>query len=177
MSIVTKTGDDGTTGLYGGSRIRKDSERMHAIGSVDELNAILGVILSDADLPQNLKDALLSTQRILFTVGSDLSTPPERTVEWRIGQSQIDTLEQWITGLETLLPRLQWFILPSGTRAGSELHHARTVCRRAERHVCALKEADEVNPLVQIYLNRLSDFLFLAAREVNRAAGAEEVRV
>ncbi|MDO8649420.1 MAG: cob(I)yrinic acid a,c-diamide adenosyltransferase [Candidatus Peregrinibacteria bacterium] len=179
MGIVTKTGDKGTTGLYGGKRVSKGSVRLHAYGSVDELNAILGVILAEEGLSENLRDQLIETQRFLFRVGADLATPEVDNAAKvkRIEAADTERVEKWIAILELTLPPLTRFILPSGSRAGSLLHQARTVCRRAERWVATLGEQEQVNGELLICLNRLSDYLFLAARAANRAAGAEEMEV
>lgn len=188
MSIVTKAGDTGQTGLFGGKRIPKHAVRIHAYGTVDELNAILGVILAGEDLNDELRTQLLETQRLLFRVGGDLATPyfaPGATrgrpdLETKMARMESDhilQLEHWIYRLEGDLPVLKRFILPSGSRLGSLLHQARTVCRRAERWVVDLGTQEQVNPSVQIYLNRLSDYLFLAARKANREQGAAETEV
>lgn len=188
MSIVTKTGDKGQTGLFGGKRIAKNAVRIHAYGTVDELNAVLGVILAEEDLHEDLRTQLLETQRLLFRVGGDLATPhftlgatrgrPNLETKFtRVESDHILQLEHWINDLEGNLPVLKRFILPSGSRLGSLLHFARTVCRRAERWVVDLGSQEQVNPNVQIYLNRLSDYLFLAARKANREQGATEIEV
>ncbi len=178
MSIVTKTGDKGMTGLFGGKRVSKADARLHAYGTVDELNAVLGIVLSEEDLPVKLRHELRSTQRLLFTVGADLATPLEsKAVIQRIVPAHTAEIEEWIAALESVLPSLTRFILPSGSKVGSQLHHARTICRRAERWVVELAHSDQVNVEVQVYLNRLGDYLFLAAREANRHSGAREEEV
>lgn len=178
MSIVTKTGDKGKTGLFGGQRVSKASARLHAYGTVDELNACLGVILAEPQIGQTMQTQLLRVQRLLFLVGADLATPIESNAKIaRAEIAHIQEVEAWINGLEQTLPILQRFILPSGSRLGALLHQARTVCRRAERWVVALSEKETINLRVQIYLNRLSDYLFLVAREANRKEGAAEVEV
>ncbi len=178
MSVVTKTGDGGITGLFGSGRVPKTSPRIEAYGTVDELNAILGIVLAEPNLDARLSEQLLRTQRLLFHVGADLATPDfENKYIQRVIQPDIEEIEKWIYALESSLPLQTHFILPSGSRGGALLHHARTVTRRAERRVCKLMEQETINTLVQIYLNRLSDYLFLAAREANRQAGAEEIPV
>lgn len=178
MSVVTRTGDGGSTALFGGRRISKSSPRLHAYGTVDELNAVLGVILAEKGLPEHIKEHLFATQSLLFRVGTDLATPLSGNVEVvRIAKGETVQVEEWIEELEQALPTLKRFILPSGSKLGALLHQARTVCRRAERYVVEMMEKEEGNEHVQIYLNRLSDYLFLAARAVNRAAGAEEQEV
>lgn len=178
ISVTTKTGDKGTTMLFGGQRVSKASARLHAYGTVDELNAILGLVLSESDLPKNLWSQLIRTQRVLFTVGGDLATPSDSKAKVpRMTDHEAAEVEQWIYALEETLPVQKRFILPSGSRLGSLLHHARTVCRRAERWVVGLAEHEEINPFVITYLNRLSDYLFVAAREENHRAGAQETEV
>ncbi len=178
MSIVTRTGDKGDTGLFGAERTSKASSRLHAYGTVDELNAVLGVLLAEHPLPEPLNSQVSRIQHLLFVVGADLATPmsgPTNTK--RVLENHVGTLERWIDELEEQLPPLQSFILPDGSAAGATLHLARTVCRRAERWVVALKETEAINPQVLIFLNRLSDYLFLAARGANRAGGIQETAV
>lgn len=173
MSIVTKTGDDGTTGLYGNVRVPKDHPRMESIGTIDELNALIGCVIAEASSPE-----LIRIQHLLFILGADLATPIDSFQEMiRINKDHVDELEKLITDIEPALPRLQWFILPGGSKAGALLHHARTVCRRAERALITLKKTEPVNPHVGIFVNRLSDLLFILARQVNIDQKQEEVRV
>ncbi len=177
MSIITKTGDNGTTGLYGGMRISKSDLRMHAIGTVDELNALLGVILSAAT-DETFCALITRIQHQLFHVGADLATPlPGPANAKRIQPAESHELEAHVQELERTLPPLTAFILPSGSSLGSLLHHARTVCRRAERWGVALREQEDITAEILIYLNRLSDLLFLLARAANINAGAEETKV
>lgn len=169
MTIVTKTGDKGQTGLVGGVRVSKADARIHAYGTVDELNALLGVVLAEGSLPVTVQEGLGRIQHQLFTLGADLATPMDSTVPTkRITAAHVEALEQWIAELERELPVLQQFILPGGTKNGAHLHLARTVCRRAERWMTALQDAESANPQALIYANRLGDLLFLAARAVNR---------
>lgn len=177
MRIYTKTGDAGETSLFDQSRVLKSDARVDAYGEVDELNACLGLARAtgvDADVA-----ALLDTiQRELFAVGARLADPSariaERVTKASITGEQVERLERTIDRLEQELPPLRRFILPGGSPAGAHLHLARTVCRRAERRVVGLG-ADAVEPLVVIYLNRLSDLLFVLARAVNHRAGAAEI--
>lgn len=176
MSIVTKTGDKGETGLYGGQRVPKDDVRIEAIGTVDELNAILGLVLSEGN--SSLSKQIEHTQNVLFILGADLATPHEnnKAIVPRIEQKHIDTLEEWIAILEeTPLP--PYFVLPGGSKTASELHIARAVCRRAERVVVSLSRQNPLGNFLVTYLNRLSDYLFLAALEANRAENIENIRV
>jgi len=178
MSITTRTGDNGETGLLGGERVSKSSPRLEAYGTIDELNSVIGVALSESSVPKEILEHLKEVQRLLFRMGTDLATPLEINAKIeRMNKKDIDQIESWITELEQALPLLKKFILPSGSRLGALLHQARTVCRRAERRAVALAETEKINTHVQIYLNRLSDYLFLAAREANRRVGAGEVEV
>lgn len=178
MSIVTRTGDKGTTGLFGGKRLSKSDPRLHAYGTVDELNAVLGITLAEKEISEEIGKQLTIVQKLLFRVGADLATPLESKANvLRMTSEQTKEVETWIKKLENDLPPLTRFILPSGSRTGSLLHLARTVCRRAERWIVALGEQEEINPEVQIYLNRLGDYLFLVARTANREAGMAEVEV
>lgn len=176
MSIVTKTGDKGMTGLFGGSRVSKADARMHAIGTVDELNAALGVIFAEPGISEEMKSSLTTLQNHLFRLGADIASPMNAAKAMRMETEQTTYLEAMIAGIEPTLPELQWFILPSGTRTGALLHQARAVCRRAERWMVELGK-DETNPEAIVYINRLSDLLFLLARAANRDAGTEETRV
>ncbi len=172
--ISTATGDDGTTGLADGTRLPKDHPRLAAYGTVDELNAVVGCVLA-LDTPKVVRSFLTAVQSELFILGSDLATPlGSRLTVPRITEDHVKQVELAGMALEQGLPPLQNFILPGGTPAAAHLHLARTVCRRAERCVQALARLEPVSPHALIYLNRLSDYLFLAAREVNRDAGKEE---
>lgn len=176
MKIYTRTGDEGTTALYGGERVSKDARRVEAYGTVDEANALLGVArtqLGDLDAFGGLLNNL---QNALFDVGADLATPESR---YRVNitplsEADVTGLEDHIDRLEADLPPLHAFILPGGHPAASSLHHARTVVRRAERRAVELSHAEPVNPSVLAYLNRLSDLLFVLARAVNVAAGVQD---
>lgn len=172
MKIYTRTGDAGTTALYGGERVPKDALRVEAYGTVDEANALLGVARAQLGTLAQF-DALLETlQSTLFDVGADLATPQSRYRANIVPLTAEDVagLEGEIDRLEATLPTLKAFILPGGHPAAASLHHARTVVRRAERCVAKLLHHEEVNPQVVIYLNRLSDVLFVLARALNMAA-------
>ncbi|MGB2869998.1 MAG: cob(I)yrinic acid a,c-diamide adenosyltransferase [Bacteroidota bacterium] len=175
MKIYTRTGDGGQTSLFGGKRISKDSLRLEAYGSVDELNSHLGAIRSLK--PSQQIDALLERiQNDLFILGADLATPLTKksgNVQ-RIGQAHIDALERNIDTFEAGLKPLTAFILPGGTAVGSQLHIARTVCRRVERFVVKLSKKEHIGKLPTIYLNRLSDLLFVTARYANKRDAAAE---
>jgi cob(I)alamin adenosyltransferase len=172
--IYTRAGDAGETSLGDGSRVPKLDCRIGAFGTVDELNAALGVVLAVEELPQHLRAPLERIQNDLFDVGADLSVPFGVTDRLRIEQGHVERLEQWCDELNADLPMLKSFVLPGGTEAAARLHVARTTCRRAEREALAANDEHGINPLVLAYLNRLSDFLFIAARSANAAAGREE---
>lgn len=173
--IYTRTGDKGETGLWGGGRISKYSARIHAYGTVDECNAVLGLIQSD-NLSDELKNILADIQNLLFILGGDLATPGnQKTTITRIADEDISCLERWIDKLEKDLPKLTQFIIPGGCPAAAQFHLARTVCRRAERWAVALAEGDQTHEKAVIFLNRLSDFLFVAARTANQQAGLSDV--
>jgi cob(I)alamin adenosyltransferase len=170
--VVTRTGDDGQTALIGGDRVAKSGLRVNSYGEVDELNSCLG--LAASWLAQDPIVAVLETiQHRLFTVGADLAAPMKVKVP-RVTAAHVDELEQAMEGFMDELPPLEEFVLPGGGAAGATLHLARTVARRAERAVVALAEQEEVNEKALIYLNRLSDFLFVLARVVNRRQNQPE---
>ena len=175
--IYTRRGDDGSTGLFGGPRVRKDDLRVAAYGDVDELNSALGV--AREELPEGDLRALLDElQSELFTLGAQLATPdadkaPKEVP--RITAPQIERLEREIDRLTEQLPPMRNFILPGGSRAGAALHFSRTVCRRAERKMVELAESAPVPPEALGYINRLSDLLFVMARAANLRAGGREI--
>jgi cob(I)alamin adenosyltransferase len=178
MKIYTRTGDTGETALFAGGRVSKGHVRLHSYGTVDELNAILGLALasrSDETL-ETLWSAVVRVQSELFVVGADLATPLDAKTEWivRVSSQMVERFEGEIDEWEASLPLLKNFILPGGSLSGAFLHQARTVCRRAERWVVMLHEMEPVNPEVLRYLNRLSDWLFVAARLANQRAGQPE---
>ena len=175
MKIYTKTGDTGETGLYGGTRVSKASLRVATYGDVDELNSILGMArLFPID---DQRDALLGTiQSDLFNVGAELSSKPGKSLSVpTIVDETIADLERAIDAAEAELSPLKTFVLPGGSSGAAHLHHARTVCRRAERACVALMQAESVRPEVLRYLNRLSDLLFVLARLANHREGIEDV--
>ena len=171
--IYTRGGDGGETSLGDGSRVSKLDCRIGAFGTVDELNSALGVVLA-GDVPAGLREPLTRIQNELFDVGADLSVPWGVTDRLRVEQGMIDWLEGLCDDFNAELPELRSFVLPGGTEAAARLHVARTVCRRAERDVLVASEELELNPLVLVYLNRLSDLLFILARSANAGAGADE---
>jgi len=171
--IYTRGGDGGETSLGDASRVSKLDCRIGAFGTVDELNSALGVVLA-GDVPENLRGPLARIQQMLFDVGADLSVPWGVTDRLRVDQGMIDWLEGVCDEFNAELPELRSFVLPGGTEAAARLHVARTICRRAERDVLLGSEELELNPLVLVYLNRLSDLLFIFARSANAAAGVDE---
>lgn len=176
MKIYTRTGDGGETSLYGGARVRKDAVRVHALGAVDECNAALGVALTQA-ADEEIAAIVARIQGELFEVGADLATPLERGDSVpRIGAEATARLETEIDFMETQLDPLRHFILPGGAGLGATLHLARAICRRAERWLVTLQQADAVNPEAARYMNRLSDHLFVLARFANQRAGIGETR-
>jgi cob(I)alamin adenosyltransferase len=168
--IATRTGDDGTTGLGDGSRVRKDSARIAAIGDVDELNSNLGVLLCET-LPDKVRTALVTIQHDLFDLGGELCIPGHTMITDR----QLAQLDDWLADYNAALPPLKEFILPAGSRAASLAHVCRTVCRRAERAIVALGEHETINAAPRQYVNRLSDLLFVLARVLNRVDGGTDV--
>jgi cob(I)alamin adenosyltransferase len=169
--ITTRTGDAGETGLGDGSRVSKDNPRVQALGDLDELNSVLGMVLAE-DVPSELRDALLQVQHDLFDLGGELSIPGHVLLK----PSRVEALEAATETWNAKLAPLKEFILPGGTRAAAAAHLARTVCRRAERSVVALGRKDKVGDPARRYLNRLSDLLFVAGRMLNRHAGQNDVQ-
>ena len=168
--IYTKTGDSGSTGLGDGSRTLKCSDRINAIGTVDELNSSIGLLLTES-LPEQVRDFLNSVQHELFDIGSELSVPGYRV----INDSHITRIEEALDKINEELTPLKEFILPGGSRGAALAHQARTICRRAERSLIQLEQVEKVEEPIKKYLNRLSDYLFVACREINKFAGVTDV--
>lgn len=168
--IYTRTGDDGTTGLGDGSRVVKDSLRVNAFGTIDELNSALGIVLA-CEIPKGVHETLIRVQHELFNLGGELCIPGMALVH----DSDIDRLERDLDGFNEDLPPLKEFILPGGGMAASQCHLARTIARRAEREVIALSRNEDVRNEAIRYLNRLSDLLFVVARVLARASEQGEV--
>ena len=171
--IYTRGGDAGETSLGDGSRVSKLDARIAAFGTTDELNSLIGVVLA-GDCPAELRGPLGRIQNELFDVGADLCVPLEVEGRLRVEQAMIDQLEASCDAFNEDLEELKSFVLPGGTAASARLHVARTVCRRAERETLVASGEHDVNPLVAVYLNRLSDLLFILARAANALAGADE---
>jgi cob(I)alamin adenosyltransferase len=179
LKIYTKTGDGGDTGLFGGGRVPKDHPRVTAYGEIDELNALIGLARAAETMPR-IDEVLAPIQRDLFSLGALLATPDlekmkEQLAKARLSDARIGQLEQAIDDGDSELEPLKAFILPGGTPKAAALHVARTVCRRAERAVISLQRETEVPQIVIVYLNRLSDLLFVLARVANKRSGAGEV--
>lgn len=173
MKIYTRTGDTGETGLFGGARVKKNHLRVEVYGTIDEVNALLGVARA-SNLPAELERPLELMQADLFVIGAELACDPDKLEKLPtdlISSAESTALERLIDETEAHLPQLKNFVLPAGSPAGAALHHARTVARRAERR---LLDLEEVRPEVLIYLNRLSDCLFVLARRANQLGAAPE---
>jgi cob(I)alamin adenosyltransferase len=176
MKIYTRTGDRGDTALFGGQRVPKDALRIEAYGTVDELNSVIGIALADQPDSATVK-ILTQIQRKLFELGADLATPRSgaRAAVKRMEPRDAALLEKQIDAFETQLKPLRRFILPGGSPLAARLHFARTVCRRAERIVVRLSRNEDIGEGITMYLNRLSDLLFVLARHANSTAGVAEV--
>lgn len=178
MKVYTKTGDKGMTSLIGGTRVPKNSARLEAYGTVDELNSFLGMIRS-FPLAAECMDELVQVQSRLFDVGGNLATDGEvmgQKVKLGVSEEDIGMLEKAIDRMDAELPSMKFFVLPGGNQAVSFCHIARTVCRRAERRILDLAGETEVDELVMKYINRLSDYLFVLSRKVAIDSGAEEMK-
>lgn len=183
--LYTRTGDEGTTSLVGGERIKKNSDRLEAYGTIDELSSLLGSIASDRSCVEEVKGQIREIQNELFNIGGYLATQSKRLEETDKEQSaesavpdlsaRLLSLETWIDTLDEQTPKIRAFVLPGGCELASKAHVARTVCRRAERRILDLAEKEYVAPIVMKYINRLSDYLFIAARYFNFVQGEEEI--
>lgn len=169
--IYTRTGDDGTTGLGDGTRVPKDHPRVEAMGDIDELNSLVGLVLTEP-LPDDVRATLIRVQHELFDLGGELSIPGHRA----LAEGRVVEIERALDRLNQTLPPLKEFILPGGTRASALCHVTRSVCRRAERRVFVVSKNGDIPQHALPYLNRLSDLLFVIARSVNLAQGASETQ-
>ena len=172
--IYTRGGDAGETSLGDGTRTSKLDLRIAAYGTVDELNSALGLVLAADRRPDDIGAVLTRVQNELFDLGADLSVPLENEGRLRVTKEQVDVLERECDSFNAALPELRSFVLPGGSELAARLHIARTICRRAEREVLRAAGAHSLNPLVLVYLNRLSDLLFILARVANAAGDQEE---
>jgi cob(I)alamin adenosyltransferase len=178
MKIYTKTGDKGSTSLFGGKRVSKDSVRIEAYGTVDELNSLLGICRT-LQLPGKIDSYLLEIQNQLFILGADLASPVSQTKRLkvpRIKDDNVKYLEKAIDFFEKTNEPLRAFIIPGGSVVSAQLHFARTVCRRAERLAVRLSEQEKIGKFPVIYLNRLSDLLFVMARWANKSLGISDIK-
>ena len=181
MKIYTKTGDKGETSLYGGTRVSKAAARVESYGTLDELNAFIGLAKAEIS-DEKVLNQLQKIQFDMFTVGSEAATPTDKLIlangknrlDLMISEEEISELEHWMDDLDAELEPLQFFILPSGGKAAASVHVCRTVCRRAERAMVYLNETEEVRPELIKYLNRLSDYLFILARYISKISGEKE---
>ncbi len=184
MKIYTKTGDKGTTALFGGTRVKKYNLRIDSYGTVDELNSYIGLI-KDQEISEEIKTSLLKIQNELFTLGAMLATPPEKETLKngkerlnipKVEVNSIQFLENEIDKMDAELPQMTHFILPGGHQAVSFCHIARCVCRRAERLTVELNDEESINDDILKYLNRLSDYLFVLARKLSKDLAVEEIK-
>ena len=181
FKIYTKTGDKGETSLYGGTRVSKAAARVESYGTLDELNAFIGLAKAEIS-DEKVLSQLQKIQFDLFTVGSEAATPTDKMflangksrLDLLISEEEIMELERWMDNFDAELEPLQFFILPSGGKAAASVHVCRTVCRRAERAMVYLNETEEVRPELIKYLNRLSDYLFILARYISKISGEKE---
>lgn len=175
MKIYTKTGDQGTTSLFGGARVRKDHLRIDSYGTVDELNSHIGLLISHLDI-EEVKSVLLHIQHKLFNIGSCLAVDPSSDIKLTgVTAEDVSQLELLMDTYNTDLPDLKNFILPGGNIANAQCHVCRTVCRRAERKIISLSESNTIDKYIMIYLNRLSDYFFVLSRYISHVNGSPEV--
>ena len=178
-NLYTRTGDCGTTSLVGGERVKKNSLRLEAYGTLDELSSNLGLLISDPACVAEVGEELRQVQNELFNIGGYLATAVPDGVETPcaslVGGEKIQQIEGWIDALDEQTPKIRAFVLPGGSEAASRAHVCRVVCRRSERRILDLAEAEYVDPAVIRYVNRLSDYLFIAARYLNFMQGVEEI--
>lgn len=177
MKLYTRSGDEGKTSVIG-AVVSKDDVRVEAYGTVDELNSLIGLAISklDEQLYGDLRANLVEIQHELFDCGADLALAKSPSRTYKVHAEMVTRLEQWIDKYDEECPEIRYFILPGGTEAAAVLHVCRTVCRRAERAIVTLSREQQTNDEVRKYINRLSDFLFVAARVVNSRAGVEDIR-
>ncbi len=176
--LYTRTGDAGTTSLVGGTRVKKNSVRLEAYGTLDEFSSFLGCVLSEPSCPPSVKEQLLEVQNMMFNFGGYLAseTPEgESPAAWGLTEDHIKEMERWIDELDSATPKVNAFVLPGGCMPAAHAHVARSVCRRAERRILDLAEVEYVDPALLRYINRLSDYLFILARYLNHTNGVDEI--
>lgn len=177
-NLYTRTGDSGTTSLVGGTRVKKNSVRLEAYGTLDEFSSVLGCVLSAPECPEDIRGQLLQVQNMMFNFGGYLASEApegEYPAAWGLSEEHIRDLESWIDALDASTPKINAFVLPGGCMEAARAHVARSVCRRAERRILDLAEEEYVDPALLRYVNRLSDYLFILARHFNHVAGVEEI--
>ena len=176
--VYTRTGDNIHTSIIGGDRVPKYSLRLEAYGTIDELSAFIGFLVADDSVIDEQRVDLLKVQNMLFNIGGYMATPPSirKTDVPGLSQQVIEEMESWIDTMDSQLPKLNNFIIPGGCNASAKANLARTVARRAERRVVELASQEEINPLVLAYVNRLSDYLFVIGRYLNKFADYEEIQ-
>lgn len=176
-NLYTRTGDEGTTSLVDGLRARKNCARIEAYGDVDELTSTLGFLAASKDCPEEIGTEIRHIQNLMFEIGGYLATPVKAGENSRLEgmPEEVEKLEGWIDSLDERTPKIRSFILPGGSEESARAHLARTVCRRTERKIITLAEAEYVDPEVIRYINRLSDYLFAVARYLNFLAGVEDI--
>lgn len=177
--LYTRSGDTGMTSLVGGDRVKKNSVRLEAYGTIDELSSALGMVASDTNTPQDLREDLHRIQNELFNIGCYLATDVKAGEESQCRSladgMEIEQMEKWIDILDAATPKINKFVLPGGCERSAKSHMARVICRRAERRVLDLAEESYVDPMILSYLNRMSDYLFILARNFNQDAGMPEI--
>ncbi len=176
--LYTRTGDQGTTSLVGGERVKKNSLRLEAYGTIDELSSFIGQVISDPGCCESVREQLLEVQNEFFNLAGYLATLPAPGTTPRcqsMTAEKLAEMEHWIDLLDEATPKIRAFVLPGGCPLAAMTHVARAVCRRAERRLLDLADAEYVDPAVIVYVNRLSDYLFIAARHFNHLAGVEEI--
>ncbi len=177
-ALYTRTGDTGTTSLVGGTRVKKNSIRLEAYGTLDEFSSFIGCVLSDPACNAEIKDQLLEIQNMLFNLGGYLASEVEEGSQppaWGLTADSIMRVEKWVDRLDEQTPKVKAFVLPGGCMLAAKTHVCRTVCRRAERRILDLADTAYVDPLLLTYFNRLSDYLFILARYFNFIAGVDEI--
>ena len=177
-ALYTRTGDAGTTSLVGGERVKKNSVRLEAYGTLDEFSSFLGCVLSDPGCDSEIKGQLLEIQNMLFNLGGYLASEVEEGTQppaWGLTDDSISRIEGWVDALDEQTPKVNAFVLPGGCMLAAKAHVCRTVCRRAERRILDLADSAYVDPRLLTYFNRLSDYLFILARYFNFTAGVEEI--
>jgi len=177
-NLYTRTGDTGITSLVGGKRVKKNSLRLEAYGTLDEFSSFLGCVLSDPKCPEDIREQMLGVQNMLFNLGGYLASEVkdgDMPAVWGLTEDDIARVEEWVDRLDGIVPEIRAFVLPGGSPLASKAHVARSVCRRAERRILDLADVEYVDPALTRYINRLSDYLFIVARYFNFIEGVDEI--